>query len=127
MLSLVTFISYASSMHVDSTTFQRNSFWGNIQIWTEMGKQKLQAKKVCCLGYAKGFSGRSRKGGRGGGGFQGGYPLLKWTYKWPEMFLVIYWLFALKLKLLPLKDHIEDILYVYSTNTDDGWKWFRGK
>ena len=46
-----------------------------------MGKQKLQAKKVYCLGYAKGFSGRSRKEGKeGGGGVQGGHPLLKFTY-----------------------------------------------
>ena len=36
-----------------------------------MEKQKLQAKTFYCLGYAKGFSGRSRKGG---GGFQGVHP-----------------------------------------------------
>ena len=92
--------------------FKETVFWGNIQIWTEMGKQKLQAKKVYCLGYTKSFRGSA--------------PC--WNEPiWPEMFLVIYWLFALKLKLLPLKDHIEDLLYVYSTNTDDGWKCFRGK
>ena len=44
-----------------------------------MGKQKLQAQKVYCLGYAKGFSGRSRKEGKEGG-VQGGHPLLKFTY-----------------------------------------------
>ena len=60
-------------MHVDSSTFQRNSFLGNIQ-WTEMGKQKLQAKKIYCLGYPKGFSRTSRKGGEGVGGFQGVHP-----------------------------------------------------
>ena len=66
--------------------------------------------------------------GARGGGVQGGHPPVEmnlYDQKW--LFLVIYWQFALKLKLLPLKDHIEGLLYVYSTNTDDGWKWFGGK
>ena len=63
-------------MIVDSSTLQRNSFLGNIK-WTEMGKQKLQVKKVYCLGYAKSFSGRSRKGGKEGGGGPGGSPPLE--------------------------------------------------
>lgn len=118
-------------MFVDSSTLQRNSFLGNIK-WTEMGKQKLQVKKVYCLGYAKSFSGRSRKGGKGGGGVQGVHPLLKFTYMTrsrfsetftrviymcksfikvtPEMFLIIYRPFGLKLKLLPLKDHTEEAI-----------------
>ena len=82
-----------------------------------MGKQKLQAKTVYCLGYAKGFSGRSRKGGRGGS--RGFTPLLKGTYMTRNVFNNLLTI-CLKLKLLPLKDHIEGLLFVYSTNTDGG-------
>ena len=72
------------------------------------------------------------KGGKRGGGVQGVHPLLKFTYMTrsqfsetftcviymcksfikvtPEMFLIIYGPFALKLKLLPLKDHTEEAI-----------------
>ena len=70
--------------------------------------------------------------GEKGGGVQGVHPLLKFTYMTrsrfsetftrviymcksfikvtPEMFLIIYRPFGLKLKLLPLKDHTEEAI-----------------
>ena len=61
-------------MIVDSSTFQRNSFLGNIK-WTEMGKQKLQVKHVYCLGYARGLKWQIQE--REG---KSGSPPLKFTF-----------------------------------------------